>query len=187
MCSVVLGGYGPCEDPQGPHVKEIAEWAVGKYNEQGHDLTMISVVKCESQVVSGVNYRLTLLAKDNHDNHERFYETVVFEKIWEHYRELVYFKPLMVPGGYVPCQDPKGPLVKEIAKWAVEEYNKQGHCLTLIRVLKCESQVVAGVNYRLVLLAKDDKNCENNYETVVWEKLEGQGRELTYFKLLLTQ
>ncbi len=63
MCSVVSGGYGPCEDPQGPHVKEIAEWAVEKYNEQGHDLTLIRVLKCESQVVAGVNYRLVLLAK----------------------------------------------------------------------------------------------------------------------------
>ena len=88
-------------------------------------------------------------------------------------------------GGYRPCEDPKGPHVKEVAQWAVTEYNikhrPEGHYLYLVRVLKCESQLVGGTNWRLLLECKDENNCVEIYEVVVWEKGWENIRELISF------
>ena len=46
--------------------------------------------------------------------------------------------------------------VKEIVDFAVNEYNKESRAkLRLQKVIKGESQVVAGINYRLVIAVKN--------------------------------
>ncbi|KAL6207222.1 hypothetical protein ACLB2K_024466 [Fragaria x ananassa] len=52
-----------------------------------------------------------------------------------------------LPGGWSPIKDINDPHVKEIAEFAVSEYNKEsGKKLELQRVVKGETQVVAGQN-----------------------------------------
>ncbi|KAJ4704048.1 Cysteine proteinase inhibitor [Melia azedarach] len=89
----LLGGWTPIKDLNDPHVKEIGQFAVAEYNKQSKaDLKFQSVVKGESQVVAGINYRLILTAIDGTATNK--YEAVVWEKSWEHFRNLTSFKPV---------------------------------------------------------------------------------------------
>ncbi|KGN44121.2 hypothetical protein Csa_021373 [Cucumis sativus] len=91
---VIFGGYRPCENSDGPHAKEVAQWAVTEYNiKHRHErpyLYLLSVLKCESQVVAGTNWRLGLKCKDE-NNIEVNCEAVVWEKRWENFLELTSF------------------------------------------------------------------------------------------------
>ncbi|MBA0568937.1 hypothetical protein Golob_006403 [Gossypium lobatum] len=87
-------------------------------------------------------------------------------------------------GGWRPIKDTKDPHVMEIAEFAVEEYNKQSNgSLKLVKVVKGETQVVSGTNYRLILQAKKGA-VDNTYQAVVWEKLWLNLRNLTSFNLV---
>lgn len=61
-------------------------------------------------------------------------------------------------GGWQPIKDLNDPHVWEIGEFALSEYNKEvehDQKLSLRRVARGETQVVAGINYRLLLEAKD--------------------------------
>ncbi|MCD7454462.1 hypothetical protein HAX54_024901 [Datura stramonium] len=59
-------------------------------------------------------------------------------------------------GGWTPITDTKDRHVVEIGKFAVDQHNKESESnLVFKRVVKGETQVVAGTNYRLVISAKD--------------------------------
>ncbi|KAL6542940.1 hypothetical protein OROHE_010460 [Orobanche hederae] len=62
-----------------------------------------------------------------------------------------------IPGGWQPIKDPTKPSVVEIARFAVAEHNEQANAtrLEFMSVVRGETQVVAGLNYRLVIAAKD--------------------------------
>ncbi|KMT04191.1 hypothetical protein BVRB_8g184860 [Beta vulgaris subsp. vulgaris] len=84
----VLGGYRPIKDIKDPYVQEIAKFAVDEHNkEEGSHLKLVKIVKGESQVVSGTNYRLTLSADDSQK-----YVAVVYDKPWQHQRSLTSFE-----------------------------------------------------------------------------------------------
>ncbi|KAE8724385.1 Cysteine proteinase inhibitor 5 [Hibiscus syriacus] len=84
------GGWSPIQNITDPHVSEIAEFAVGQYNNESKaSLKLEKVLKGETQVVSGTNYRLVLKAKDGAA--EKTYEAVVWEKPWQNYKNLTSF------------------------------------------------------------------------------------------------
>ncbi|XP_039070601.1 cysteine proteinase inhibitor 5-like [Hibiscus syriacus] len=86
----LTGGWSPIQNISDPHVTEIAEFAVGEYNNESKaSLKLEKVVKGETQVVSGMNYRLALKAKD--EATEKTYEAVVWEKAWQNYKNLTSF------------------------------------------------------------------------------------------------
>ncbi|KAL5066366.1 hypothetical protein RYX36_028103 [Vicia faba] len=87
-----LGGYIPITNINDPHVIEIAKFAVTQYDKQsGAKLKFKKIIKGESQVVAGTNYRLTLSAGEG--SVSNIYEAVVWEKLWLHFRNLTSFKP----------------------------------------------------------------------------------------------
>ncbi|KAF3451836.1 hypothetical protein FNV43_RR07932 [Rhamnella rubrinervis] len=91
--NALLGGWKPIEDLKDPHVKEIAEFAVSEHNKQSKaDLKFDSVVKGESQVVAGTNYRLVISVKNGKAS--ELYQAVVWEKTWEHFLKLTSFNPV---------------------------------------------------------------------------------------------
>ncbi|KAG8365957.1 hypothetical protein BUALT_Bualt17G0026000 [Buddleja alternifolia] len=88
-------------------------------------------------------------------------------------------------GGWRPIDDLKNPQVVEIAKFAVEEHNKQAKTsLKFAAVVKGETQTVAGTNYKLVISAKDGGAAAKNYEAVVWDKPWQKFRQLTSFEAI---
>ncbi|KAA8520188.1 hypothetical protein F0562_014444 [Nyssa sinensis] len=73
-------------------------------------------------------------------------------------------------GGWSPIENPKDPQVREIGEFAVNEHNKQAKTdLKFDSVVRGETQVVAGTNYRLIIAAKEG-GVLNNYQAVVWDK-----------------
>ncbi|WZZ14223.1 hypothetical protein YC2023_107312 [Brassica napus] len=91
-------------------------------------------------------------------------------------------------GGWSPISDVKSAHIVEIGEFAVSEYNKQSKSgLKFVEVVSGESQIVAGMNYRLILAANEGVAIAGNgeskkYEAVVWEKPWLKSMNLTSFK-----
>lgn len=88
-------------------------------------------------------------------------------------------------GAYRPIEDLNDPYVAEIAKFAVNEHNKQAKTsLVLSKVIGGESQVVQGTNYKLQIKVKGAAPRDVQpqvYEAVVWDKPWEKFRELVSF------
>ncbi|KAF6145022.1 hypothetical protein GIB67_013373 [Kingdonia uniflora] len=85
-------------------------------------------------------------------------------------------------GGWQPIKDIKDPHVAKIGQFAVSQHNKVSQTnLKFDQVVRGETQVVSGENYRLVIEA-DDGVAKNNYEAVVWEKAWQGFMDLSSFK-----
>ncbi|GLT69102.1 hypothetical protein SLA2020_412790 [Shorea laevis] len=85
-------------------------------------------------------------------------------------------------GGWQPIKDLNDAHVKEIAKFAVSEFNKQSNKnLKLNRIVKGEQQIVSGVKYRLTVNVKDGAESKS-YEAIVVEKAWLKSRQLISFK-----
>ncbi|XP_060674300.1 cysteine proteinase inhibitor 1-like [Ziziphus jujuba] len=68
-------------------------------------------------------------------------------------------------GAWQPLQSLKSPHLQEIRKFAVPQYNKQsGKDLNLEKAVKGETQIVAGINYRLVIEVKNGAKSERYQE-----------------------
>ncbi|KAK9715075.1 hypothetical protein RND81_06G141500 [Saponaria officinalis] len=90
--SAIVGSYKPIPDLHDPHVQEIAKYAVSEHNKHtsaARLLEYVEIVKGESQVVAGINYRLVISAKDGGGINN--FVAVVYEKPWAHYLSLTSF------------------------------------------------------------------------------------------------
>jgi len=76
-----------------------------------------------------------------------------------------------LPGGYSTAEIDSE--VSKVAKFAVKtQAEATGRPLRLVKILKAERQVVAGLNYRLEIeVADGSKNLKAR--AVVWKKLDG--------------
>ncbi|KAI7756892.1 hypothetical protein M8C21_030306 [Ambrosia artemisiifolia] len=84
-------------------------------------------------------------------------------------------------GGWKPIPNVTDPTVVDIGKFAIDEHNKEAHkSLKFVKVVKGESQVVAGMNYNLTITAADGP--EKNYVALVWDKPWEKFRQLVSFK-----
>ncbi|KAK8501476.1 hypothetical protein V6N13_096963 [Hibiscus sabdariffa] len=73
-----VGGWKPIKDINDPHVVEIAEFAVDEYNKKGNTgLKLVTVMRGETQVISGTNYLLIL--KTTNGTATKTYQAVVWE------------------------------------------------------------------------------------------------------------
>ncbi|KAA0025196.1 Cysteine proteinase inhibitor 1 [Cucumis melo var. makuwa] len=92
MCTP-LPDYGPCDDSSAPYVKEIAQRAVDEHNsKEGTKYTLAAVVKCESRVVGGTNYRLVLTLND--DTTTGDFSVEVYYTPWDDHIDVIEFKPV---------------------------------------------------------------------------------------------
>ncbi|XP_068644590.1 cysteine proteinase inhibitor 1-like [Aristolochia californica] len=88
-----VGGWKQIKDVGDAHVQDVAAFAVAEYNKaEKADLVFKKVIRGQTQVVSGVRYRLIVEAAEA-DVVSR-YEAVVWEKVWENFRKLTEFKPV---------------------------------------------------------------------------------------------
>ncbi|KAM0066058.1 putative Cystatin domain-containing protein [Helianthus debilis subsp. tardiflorus] len=85
-------------------------------------------------------------------------------------------------GGWKPIPDVTDATVVDIGQFAVDEHNKEEHVsLKFVKVVKGESQVVAGMNYNLTVTAADG-GVESSYVAFVWDKPWQKFRQLVSFK-----
>uniref|UniRef100_A0A251UVP8 Putative cystatin n=1 Tax=Helianthus annuus TaxID=4232 RepID=A0A251UVP8_HELAN len=86
-------------------------------------------------------------------------------------------------GGWKPIPDVTDPTVVDIAKFAVDEHNKEAHAsLKFVKVVKGEKcQVVAGMNYNVTITAADG-GAGKNYVALVWNKPWEKFMQLVSFK-----
>ncbi|KAK9715089.1 hypothetical protein RND81_06G142900 [Saponaria officinalis] len=88
--SAIVGSYKRIPDLHDPHVQEIVKYAVSEHNKlTSARLEYVEIVKGESQVVAGTNYRLVISTKDG--GAVENFEAVVYEKPWAHYLSLTSF------------------------------------------------------------------------------------------------
>ncbi|KAI3802688.1 hypothetical protein L1987_30829 [Smallanthus sonchifolius] len=96
----------------------------------------------------------------------------------------LFYKPsaALSGGAWKPIPDVTHPMVVAIGKFAVTEHNKVDHAsLKFTKVVKGETQVVAGMNYNLTITAVDG-SVEKNYVALVWDKPWEKFRQLVSFK-----
>ncbi|KFK41155.1 hypothetical protein AALP_AA2G092800 [Arabis alpina] len=87
-----VGGWSPITDVKDPHVVQIGEFAVSEYDKRSKSgLKFETVVRGETQVVAGTNYRLRVTANDGGES--KNYEAIVWEKPWLKSMNLTSFKP----------------------------------------------------------------------------------------------
>ncbi|KAL1537260.1 cysteine proteinase inhibitor 5-like [Salvia divinorum] len=91
----ILGGWRPIANFNAPEIVEIAKFAVAEHNKQAHtSLVFVSVVKGESQVVAGINYRLQIFAKDGGAASPKTYSAVVYSRAAPKTLELTSFEQI---------------------------------------------------------------------------------------------
>lgn len=91
-------------------------------------------------------------------------------------------------GGWKPIEDVSNPVVREAAEFVASEYNtkqaKDRNKLVFETVLRGETQLVAGTNYKLVISAKNESSvanptrvigtaAANNYKVFVYDRAWG--------------
>ncbi|WZZ14222.1 hypothetical protein YC2023_107311 [Brassica napus] len=164
--AALTGGWSPISDVKNAHIVEIGEFAVSEYNKQSKSgLKFVEVVSGESQIVAGMNYRLILAANEG-----------------------VAIAGNARTGGWSPISDVKNSHIVKIGEFAVSEYDKQSKSgLKFVEVVSGESQIVAGMNYRLIVAANEGipiaRNGESKkYEAIVWDKPWLKSMNLTSFK-----
>ncbi|KAL8461603.1 hypothetical protein ACS0TY_032109 [Phlomoides rotata] len=88
-------------------------------------------------------------------------------------------------GGWRPIADPNAPEVVKIAKFAVDQHNKEAKTsLVFEKVVKGEQQVVAGVNYRLVISAAEGgATAPKTYKAVVYSRSWDNYQKLLSFEV----
>ncbi|XP_073061774.1 cysteine proteinase inhibitor 5-like [Primulina eburnea] len=87
--------------------------------------------------------------------------------------------------GWQEISNMTDPKVVEIGKFAVKEHNKRVNALlSFVSIVKGETQIVNGINYRLIISATDAvaANAESNYRVVVWDKSWKKERRLISFE-----
>ncbi|XP_068340484.1 cysteine proteinase inhibitor 1-like [Pyrus communis] len=93
------------------------------------------------------------------------------------------YQPLR--GGYYPTENLNDPHLREIAEFAVSEYNKtHDQKLVFQKLVRGESQTIAGINYKLVIEVVDSSSVNSspiNYEIIVFEDLSRTTTKLESF------
>nr|CAH0104200.1 unnamed protein product [Daphnia galeata] len=159
-----VGGFSPAkvDDADVLKIADFATTAVSA-NMNSTPVKLLKIVKAETQVVSGTNYKLNLeLSGANSEVIPC--EVVVFDQPWTKTQKLIRSSCTpkrkttkrqvggSVTGGYSPV-DVNDAKVKEIASFASSAIsaNTNSGPVTLTKVVKAESQVVAGINFKLTL------------------------------------
>ncbi|KAG6394140.1 hypothetical protein SASPL_144719 [Salvia splendens] len=91
----IVGGWRPIGNSNAPEIVEIAKFAVSEHNKQAHaSLVFVTVVKGETQVVAGINYKLQISAKDGSAAAPKTYSAVVYSRAAPKSLELTSFEPI---------------------------------------------------------------------------------------------
>jgi hypothetical protein len=190
----LLGGYKPAM-VDAADVKRMAAFATSAISasDSGPAVQLIRIRRAWKQVVSGTNYKLILELLNTSTGQVLLCEVIVFDQPWTNTLELRSFRFFskrerrQIPGGYV-VRNVNDPDVKEMAAFAssILTANSHPHLLALIKILKAESQVVAGTNYKMALLFANRPQHHSRYlllcDVIVFDQPWTHTRKLTEYK-----
>ncbi|KAG5120806.1 hypothetical protein JHK84_039146 [Glycine max] len=153
-------------------INNLARFAVEEQNKRENSvLEFVRVISAKQQVVAGVNYYITLEAKDGLIKNE--YEAKVWVREWLNSKELLEFKPVNVsstPIGGITDVTANSLEIDILARFAVDQHNKKENAnLEFVGVIRAKQQVVEGFIYYITLEAKDGET-KNVYETKAGKK-----------------
>jgi hypothetical protein len=175
-----LGGYKPA-DLHDLAVKEAAHFAIECISKTYHPAQLQRILYAESQIVNGTNYHLVLAAVPLPAFHVSKYDVIVHKSLQNAFTLIRYYNiSEYIPGGYSPI-DINEPEVKDAAQFAMSSLSKLYPNAGLVKIVSAASQVVAGVNFHLVLEVTIDARA-NKYDVTVFRSLFGT-YELTSHRL----
>ncbi|KAF8093898.1 hypothetical protein N665_0375s0015 [Sinapis alba] len=86
-------------------------------------------------------------------------------------------------GGWKQIKDLSDPNIQALAKYAIDQNNKQSKVnLVLVKIVEGKEQVVSGKKYSLTIAAKNGGGATKNYEAIVVERVWDHSRSLESFK-----
>ncbi len=196
----VLNGAYQEADPENEVIQTMAQFATEAISESSNSgpISLLKVIKAATQVVSGVNYKLTIQLSGAETT--QTCEVVVYDQKWTKTRRLASVDciPQTIPaveidepkphltlpkpviaGGYKPA-DPNNEEIKKMAEFAATSISRKLNSgpLSLVKVVEAATQVVSGVNYKLKIElsgAEDTLTCE----VVVYDQSWTGARELS--------
>ena len=158
-----IGGYSPA-NVEDNDIKEMATFAVTTMSssENMGPLSLVKIIKVEKQIVAGINFKMTLGLVRNVDSNKITCEVVVFDRSWTKTRKLSQSKCSANPmsrkkqfslaGSFTAKYVDSGD-VKEVARFAEASLSSSENKgpLSLAKIVTAETQVMNGLNYKLVL------------------------------------
>ncbi|KAL4185306.1 hypothetical protein AMTRI_Chr10g230060 [Amborella trichopoda] len=147
-CPPLLGSYCVIHANQ-THVKHLGQFAVTQAHK---NLTFLSVVEAQRQVVNGFNYKLAIQVLEG--GYSRVYEALVYEPI-KGGRKLTKFEPLLplpsppLYGGFHQT-DTNATIIQHLGESAVANANDK--YLSFVSVVEAQVQVLNKIrNYRIAV------------------------------------
>lgn len=196
-----VGGFSPAsvEDAE---VKEMADFATTAISDNSNSgpVKLIRIVKAETQVVAGMNYKLNLELSSEINASPLPCEVVIFDQPWSNTRKMIKsscspskritrenaaaeVRPdnakLPIDGGFTPLEvnSDEVKTIADFATTAIMENTNSGP-VRLTKIIDAKFQQVAGKNYELVLQLATVVNggesesllCEVNVFDQSWTK-----------------
>uniref|UniRef100_M1A5P8 Cysteine proteinase inhibitor n=1 Tax=Solanum tuberosum TaxID=4113 RepID=M1A5P8_SOLTU len=150
---------------------DLARFAVQDYNQKNDSsLEFKKVLNVKQQIVAGIMYYITFEATEGGNKKE--YEAKILLRKWEDLKKVVGFKLVgddsTMPGGIVNVPNPNNTKFQELARFAIQDYNKKQNAhLEFVENLNVKEQVVAGIMYYITLAATDDAGKKKIYKKVL--------------------
>ncbi|KAG5602690.1 hypothetical protein H5410_034060 [Solanum commersonii] len=167
---------------------DLARFAVQDYNQKNDSsLEFKKVLNVKQQIVAGIMYYITFEATEGGNKKE--YEAKILLRKWEDLKKVVGFKLVgddtTMPGGIVNVPNPNNTKFQELARFAIQDYNKKQNAhLEFVENLNVKEQVVAGIMYYITLAATDDAGKKKIYEAKIWVKEWEDFKKVVEFKLV---
>ncbi|XP_067681143.1 uncharacterized protein [Haliotis asinina] len=171
--NILIPGGVTNVDINSTEVREMVEFALGEINGlQGAQNTMEEVISAKAQVVSGMNYMLTLRLREGYRTQICYVK--IWSQPWLHRKEMTEHSCSQVTkrargllGGPTGV-DVNSAEIQEVANFALTEINGiQGTQNSLVKVVNARKQVVSGINYILTLSLQNGDKAQL-CEVTVW-------------------
>ncbi|WMV35655.1 hypothetical protein MTR67_029040 [Solanum verrucosum] len=185
----ILGGFTEVPFPNSPEFQDLTRFAIHQYNKnQNAHLEFVENLNVKKQVVAGMLYYITFAATDG--GKKKIYEVKIWVKVWENFKKVVEFKLVgddsAKSGGIINVPFPNNPEYQDLARFAVQDYNKKEKAhLEFVENLNVKEQVVAGMMYYITLVAIDDAGKKKIYEAKIWVKEWENFKKVIEFKLFI--
>ncbi|KAH0664371.1 hypothetical protein KY284_029302 [Solanum tuberosum] len=186
----ILGGFTEVPFPNNPEFRDLTRFAIHQYNKnQNAHLEFVENLNVKKQVVAGMLYYITFAATDG--GKKKIYEAKIWVKEWENFKKVVEFKLVgddsaTMPGGIINVPFPNIREYQDLARFAVQDYNKKEKAhLEFVENLNVKEQVVAGMMYYITLVATDDAGKKKIYEAKIWVKEWENFKKVIEFKLFI--